>query len=147
MSKKTTILTIVVAAVLLLAVVAIALNAPNRKTADQTATNDTETTQQTPASSTENQDQQVAATISYTDNGFSPDTVTVKSGDAIRIENKSSSPLSFNSGDHPTHTKDSELNVGNVPQGGNKTFTVTKKGTWSFHNHDNAADTGTIIVE
>ena len=49
--------------------------------------------------------------------------------------------------DNPTHTKDSELNVGNVPQGSSKTFTVTKKGTWSYHNHNNASDTGTIIVE
>lgn len=145
MSKKTTVLTTVVAAALLLIVIVIALNAPNRDTAKQEITN---TAQQTAdATQIQDTDQRVAATISYTDKGFEPSTLTVKTGDTVRIQNNSTMSLSFNSDDHPAHTKYSELNVGDVPQGGSETFTVTTKGTWGFHNHDNASDTGTITVE
>jgi len=147
MSKKTTLLTVVIAAVLLLAVVAIAMNAPNKPSADEATS---ETTQQAPATETENstdEEQQVAATITYTDDGFDPSTLTVKSGDTVRVENRSSSEFSLNSGDHPTHTKASELNVGEVPQNGSRTFTMTKRGTWPFHNHNNPTHEGMITVE
>lgn len=149
MSKKTTLLTVVVAAVLLLAVVAIAMNAPNRQTPEET-TNDTETTQPSSISEetdTNTDEAQVAATITYTDDGFEPANITVKSGDVIRVENKSSMPLSFNSDDHPAHTEQNDLNVNDVPRGGSRTFTVNERGTWGFHNHDNAIHTGKIIVE
>lgn len=147
MSKKTTLLTIVIAAVLLLAVVVIALNAPNRQTADKEVT--TETIQQTPTTETEetSDEQKVAATITYTDDGFEPASITVKAGDSVRIENKSSLSLSFNSDDHPAHTDQGELNVNDVPRDGSRVFTVNEKGTWGFHNHNNAVHSGKIIVE
>jgi len=151
MSKKTTLLTVVIAAVLLLVVVAIAMNAPNRQTTDETSTDSTETTlpSNTPSDGVapDAADRQTTATITYTDNGFEPTSLTVKAGNAIRIENKSSMPLSFNSDDHPAHTDQGELNVGDVPRGGTREFTVTEKGTWGFHNHENASHTGTLIVE
>lgn len=150
MSKKTTLLTIVIAAVLLLAVVAIAMNAPNKPATNDTITETEETTQQAPATETEGateDEQQAAATIVYSDSGFEPTSLTVKAGDTVRIENKSSLPLSFNSDDHPAHTEQDELNVGDVPRGGSREFTVSEKGTWGFHNHENATHTGTLIVE
>lgn len=150
MSKKTTLLTVVVAAVLLLAVIAIAMNAPDRSTTDKPVTETSDATEQTTPSTeetTSGDEQKVVATIVYTDNGFEPSSVTVKAGDTVRVENKSSMPLSFNSDDHPSHTKQSELNVGDVPRGGSRDFTVTKTGTWGFHNHENASDTGELIVE
>ena len=149
MSRKTTLFTVIIAAVLLLAVVAIAMNTPDKKT-DETATTTTETTQPS-STTTETQptsdEQQATATIMYTDSGFEPSTLTVKSGDTVRIENKSSMALSLNSDDHPSHTKQSELNVGDVPQGGSREFTVTKVGTWGYHNHNNASHTGKLIAE
>lgn len=151
MSKKTTVLTIIIAAVLLLAVVAIAMNAPNKKTPDETTTDTPEATQQSTPAGTEGtldgEEQQVAATIVYSDGGFEPSSVTVKAGGKVRIENKSSMPLSFNSDDHPAHTDQAELNVGDVPKGRSREFTVTKTGTWGFHNHDNATHSGKLIVE
>lgn len=151
MSKKTTLLTIVIAAVLLLAVVAIAMNAPNRQTVDETTNGSAETTlpSNTPSDgiAADAADRQTTATITYTDDGFEPDSLTVKAGSAIRIENKSSMSLAFNSDDHPTHTDQGELNVGDVPRGGSQEFTVTEKGTWGFHNHDNATHSGKLIVE
>lgn len=151
MSKKTTILTVVVAAVLLLAVIAIAMNAPDRSVTDETVAETPETTlpSTTPSDgiAPDASDRQTTATITYTDNGFEPTSLTVKAGSAIRIENKSSMPLSFNSDDHPAHTEQGELNVGDVPRGGSREFTVTETGTWGFHNHENASHTGELIVE
>lgn len=151
MSKKTTLLTVVIAAVLLLAVVAIALNAPNRQQADEATSDTTETTlpSTTPSDgiAADAADRQTTKTITYTDGGFDPSTTTVKAGDTIRIMNRSSMPLSFNSDDHPAHTDQDELNVGDVPRNRSQEFTVTQAGTWGYHNHENAAHSGKLIVE
>ncbi len=84
--------------------------------------------------------------ITYSDNGFSPGTSTVKSGSKVMINNTSSRTLEFNSDPHPVHTDNKELNVGSIPAGGSKIFTLTKTGTWGFHNHLRASDTGKLVV-
>lgn len=87
-----------------------------------------------------------AVTITFNGSSFSPSTATVKSGDTVAIKNNSSSSLQFNSNPHPSHTDNSELNVGNVPPGETMTFKLTSKGTWGYHNHLNSGQLGTIIV-
>jgi len=87
-----------------------------------------------------------AATITYTDNGFSPAKTTVNSGDTVAIKNDSSNVMQFDSDPHPQHTDDLDLNVGTVDPGQTVTFKVTKKGTFGFHDHLNAENTGTIVV-
>ncbi len=89
----------------------------------------------------------VAASISYDGNGFSPDSITVKSGDKVTIKNDSQNDLNFKSNPHPIHTDNTELNVGEVAPGESKTFTVTKVGTWGYHNHLSQTQQGTIIVQ
>jgi len=102
----------------------------------------------TPASTSPAADTQaVAATIEYSDNGFSPQTVTVKSGQSIAIKNDSSSDVQFDSDPHPVHTTNKELNVETVAPGEVKTFTVTKTGSYGYHNHLNPSQQGKIIVE
>ena len=145
MNKKTTTFIIVGVVALLLAVVVFAMNAPTKAPASTSTDTSQQSQTTTPANTKEGQE--AAATIVYTDSGFEPSTITIKSGDTVRIENKSSMPLSFNSADHPSHTKQPELNIGDVPEGGSREFVVTKVGTWGYHNHDNATDTGTIIVQ
>lgn len=98
-------------------------------------------------SSDSSESAQVAATITYTDNGFEPKQTTVKSGDTVRITNNTGSPMSLDSDPHPTHTIQPELNVGDVEPGQSKTFVITKVGTWGFHNHDNPSHTGSITVQ
>ena len=88
-----------------------------------------------------------AATITYSDSGFSPNKTTVKSGDAVAIKNTSSHAMQLDSNPHPVHTDDTELNIGTVSPGQTITFTVTKKGTFGFHNHLNPSDTGTIVIQ
>ncbi len=90
---------------------------------------------------------QVAATITYTDNGFSPAVTTVMSGDTVAVENKSSNVMQFASDPHPQHTDDLDLNVGNIDPGQTATFKVTKKGNYGFHDHFNAGNTGRITIQ
>lgn len=86
-------------------------------------------------------------TIILTDNGFSPSSYTSKSGNSVTIQNNSSSTLGFYSDNHPTHTKNTELNVGNIEPGESKTVVLTNIGTWGFHNHLNSSETGSITVK
>lgn len=95
----------------------------------------------------QNSDDAVAETITYTSSGFKPNTITVKSGDKIKIINESGNPLEFSSDPHPSHTINSELNAGDTGEGQSTTITVTKSGKWGFHNHYNASHRGSITVE
>ena len=89
----------------------------------------------------------IAATITYTDSGFSLSTRTISSGQTFKIVNQSQQEIDLSSDPHPTHTGDPELNVGSVQPGGSKTFILTTKGTWGFHNHYDHTKTGTITVK
>jgi hypothetical protein len=88
----------------------------------------------------------IAATITYTDDGFSPQTTTVVSGSTIRVVNESKAQLRFASGPHPQHDLNSELNMGELASGKEGTIHVTREGKWSFHNHLNDDHTGILIV-
>ena len=87
-----------------------------------------------------------SATITYTDKGFDPSTVTVKTGDSIKLVNNSSLSLKFSSDDHPTHLKDPELNLSDLSPGATTTFNVTQTGSNGYHNHNQPSDTGIIVV-
>ena len=86
------------------------------------------------------------ATITYSDNGYSPASLTVKSGTTVTIKNSSSSSIQFDSDPHPAHTANPELNVGSVAPGESKTFTPTTKGSHAYHNHLDSSQTGLLIV-
>lgn len=119
------------------------------KVANSTTSNTTQDTQ-TPASTdtpdTKN-DQQTLATITYTDNGFSEKTVTVKSGDTVTVTNTSGRSLQFASDPHPQHTDNADINVGIISAGQSMTFVANTKGTFGFHNHINANHIGKITVQ
>jgi hypothetical protein len=88
----------------------------------------------------------IAATITYTDNGFSPQTTTVASGATVRVANESKEELYFASGPHPQHDLNSELNMKKLAPGKEGMIRVVREGVWSFHNHDNDKHTGIITV-
>jgi plastocyanin len=93
---------------------------------------------------TENQS---IATITYTDEGFNPDSLTVKVGNTITIKNSSTGNLQFSSDNHPSHTENVELNQTELAPDQSQNITLTKQGTWGYHNHLDPSKTGTIIVE
>lgn len=142
--KKVVIVLIIVVAIAA-GVFALTKKSDNKTTNSSTNTNSSSQTQSTspPASS----DQNAAATITYSDSGFSPSSITVKSGDVVTIKNTSSNELQLDSDPHPIHTDDTDLNVGTVTTGQSQTFTVSKKGTFGYHNHLNPSDKGEIVIQ
>jgi len=100
-----------------------------------------------PSSSSSNStNQTVASVITYDGSTFNLSVSTVAAGSRVEIKNASTSPLDFDSDPHPTHTDEPELNQGAVDPGQSKTFTITKKGTWGFHNHEDPTQHGNITV-
>lgn len=108
--------------------------------------NATKSTQPTTANPSTNS-QTVSNTVTYNGNSFSPTHLIVKSGTVVTIKNTSSEDLQFQSDPHPVHTDDPDLNVGVVNPGQSKTFTVTKKGAFGYHDHLNPSEKGTITIE
>lgn len=105
-------------------------------------------TSQNNTSSGDNQSSgEVTATITFDGNNFNITENTIKSGDKVKIVNSSQTDLEFDSDPHPVHTDNKELNVDMVAPGESKTFTITKTGTWGFHNHLNASQRGSITVQ
>lgn len=122
----------------------------NKSTATTpTTTQNTSTSASTTTdnSSSTNSNDSTGTTITYSDSGFSPSTITVKSGTKVTIKNTSSHDMQFDSDPHPVHTDDVDLNVGLVQPGKSMTFTVTKTGSFGYHNHLNASETGSIVVQ
>jgi plastocyanin len=142
MSTKWIITVVVVVLAAIGGAIALSGGSSNNSTTKSTSSQPTASSSSQPAS-----DQSSGATITYSDNGFSPSTLTVKAGTTITIKNTSSSDMQFDSDPHPAHTDDPELNVGIVSPGQSMTFTVTTTGTHGYHNHLNPSDTGTIVVQ
>jgi plastocyanin len=136
---KNAAIVIVILAVLGGGAVLISNNSGNSSQAGRSTPSNTTTTGNT--------DQNPATTIAYSNNGFSPGTLTVKAGTAVTIKNTSSGPLQFDSDPHPEHTDDPEINLGTIEPGGSMTLTPTVKGSHGYHNHLNPGDTGTLVVE
>ena len=86
-------------------------------------------------------------TLTYDGSRFTPERITVKSGERVTIKNNGSRAVQFSSDDHPIHSDNPELNTDSVAAGSSTSFTVNEKGTFGFHDHLNPAATGTIIVE
>ena len=88
-----------------------------------------------------------AAVVTYSDSGFSPATINAKVGQKVVFKNTSSAAIQVNSAPHPTHTLYPELNIGMVAAGASGSTTFVKAGTYKYHNHLNASQNGTIVVE
>ena len=106
----------------------------------------------------ENKDGEAAATVTYQDGSFSPQTVTIQQGQSVRFVNEGDGQMWVGSDQHPTHTQYDGTSVNEHCEGGVSsfdqcttgqtfTFTFEKSGEWGYHNHVNASAGGTVIVE
>lgn len=100
--------------------------------------------------------------VTYLDSGYSPAIVTVKKGDTVYFENKSSKMMWTASAGHPIH---SVYPGSNIEMCGTNTliaifdacrgysfgelweFIFIHQGTWKYHNHLQSNHTGTVVVE
>ena len=122
------------------------------KTEKPAATTTKEQTKQaSPSASDSDKEQSSVSTVTYTDSGFSPQDLTVKSGDNVTLTNDSKTSVQVGSDNHPTHTANQELTGGQfiieLAPGESKTVQLDRIGEWSYHNHLKPGETGTIIVE
>ncbi len=87
-------------------------------------------------------------TVTYTDSGFSPSTLTIKKGDAVTFKNMTSGSMWIASSPHPAHTDYPEFDAKRtMAPGETYQFTFTKTGSWKYHNHVNLGKYGTIVVQ
>jgi plastocyanin len=84
-------------------------------------------------------------TILFCDGKF-VNTLTVPAGTAVTFKNGSNDTIQVDSNPHPIHTDEPELNVGTLQAGQSQTVTLTKVGTWGFHDHLQPSITGHLTV-
>ncbi len=122
--------------------------APNTVTPAPTGTDtDVVITEESTVSGNSKGGVETQATVTYTDSGYTPATVTVKKGTKVTFKNESTKSMWTASGVHPTH----QLLPGfdqlkSVTKGGMYEYTFSKVGTWKYHNHVNPTDGGTVVV-
>lgn len=100
--------------------------------------------------------------VIYTDSGYSPKEITIKIGDTVKWENQSSHGMWTSSAMHPTHIiyggtslEEHCPDVNNTSfdqcasgqPGQSWFFKFDKQGVWRYHNHVQASDFGSVIVE
>ncbi len=103
-----------------------------------------------------------SATITYTDNGFSPTSLMIAQGTKVTFVNNASDAFWPASNVHPTHSLYDGTTLqqhcadptattfdacGPIAPGSSWSFTFTKTGTWTYHNHLNPSEGGTITVQ
>lgn len=105
-------------------------------------------TQTTPVSSpTSSPNVQLKEKVNVTKNGFEPKMLRVKVGTTVVWENKSGKISNVSSDPHPAHTLFPFLNLGNFEDGSSVFAMFDKVGIYTYHNHLNPLQTGTVIVE
>jgi len=108
----------------------------------------TNNNQETPVNNTVPANTSKQVTVNYTDDGFSPSTVTINREDTVLFVNQSSETMWVASAPHPTHTDYPEFDEkAAVSNGGSWSFIFDKVGTWKYHNHRDSSNTGTIVVQ
>lgn len=86
--------------------------------------------------------------VTYTDTGFSPNTITVKSGTTVMFINDASTSMWVASDDHPSHQKLAEFDMEKgVRRTGSFEYRFANAGIWTYHNDTNVSHKGTIIVQ
>ena len=97
-----------------------------------------------------------AATVTYTDSGFSPASVTIRNGGTVTFQNNSSRAFRPASDPHPAHNGYPEPGTcnghafdpcGAVPVGALWSFTFHTSGTWGYHDHLNPSKEGMVVVK
>lgn len=85
--------------------------------------------------------------IGLTESGFTPRTLTIQAGSMVVFTNNTGRIATVDSDVHPTHRLYPILNKGNFGPGEKHEVTFEETGTFTYHNHLNSSQTGTVIIE
>lgn len=86
-------------------------------------------------------------TVTLTDNGFTPETLTIHQGQTVKFTSTQGSFFWPASNPHPTHTIYPEFDPQQPIAGTDSwSFTFERVGTWRYHDHLAPYFTGTITV-
>ncbi len=149
MSKNTTIIVIIVVAVIILGWF---LFRPKTSvetvSSPQPAATSTSSESATPSSASGgasmNQEKNL---VTISSSGFSPQSITVKVGEPLTFENTDTENHTVNSDNHPTHLLYPFLNLGLIQPGEKKSVTLSKIGTFTYHDHLNPSLKGSVTVQ
>lgn len=154
MNKKALIIGVVIAVVFVGGVFAVFMmdKDANAPASDSVATTQQSTQDQTSEQSNTQSENvstntsNLAATIVFTDSGFSPDKTVVKKGATVTVKNDSKNPVQFSSDDHPSHRLETEMNLRVLQPGESASFIITRVGSWGYHDHIDDSMVGTLTV-
>lgn len=86
--------------------------------------------------------------VTFTDDGYTPSTVTINVGESVAFINNSSQTNWTASDPHPTHTDLPSFDAQRgVAPGEAYIYTFDEAGEWGYHDHQNSSLTGTVIVQ
>jgi len=85
--------------------------------------------------------------ITLTKSGFEPSELKIKAKTLVVWINKSGNPATINSDNHPTHLLYPFLNLGEFADGSSIQVMFDKPGRYTYHNHLNPTQKGTVLVE
>lgn len=100
-----------------------------------------------PTTSPRLQEETEEVMVSLTESGFTPKNLTIETGTKVIFTNNTGRIATVDSDFHPTHRLYPFLNKGNFGTGEKHEVIFEETGTFTYHNHLNSAQTGTIIVE
>lgn len=84
--------------------------------------------------------------VTLTSSGFTPQSITVKVGTKVTWTNNSGTTATVDSAAHPTHLVYPLLNLGNFVSGETLSLVFDQPGTYKYHNHLDASQTGVVVV-
>ncbi len=84
--------------------------------------------------------------VTLTASGFTPQSITVKAGTTVIWTNNSGATATVNSDNHPTHLVYPPLNLGSFGNSETLLLVFDQPGTYKYHNHLNASQTGVVVV-
>lgn len=88
-----------------------------------------------------------STTVLLTAKGYEPAEIKIKAGSQVIWTNKSGNTATVNSDNHPAHLLWPFLNLGAFKDGETVTVIFDKAGTYTYHNHFNSTQKGTVVVE
>ena len=90
----------------------------------------------------------VAVKVTYTDEGFIPNTIEVSRGDTVEFTNQSRRPMWVASNRHPAHDILPTFDQFTVSGFGESwQYTFDQSGEWVYHDHVNESMEGVVVVK